>query len=165
MAHLGAVFDANQVTPQAPFEVLPPDAYCVQIVRSEMRATKSGDGQYLELEMDVLDGPFLGRKLWDRLNLINRNPQATEIARRQLSAICHAIGVLEVSDSEQLHGRPFVAVVKVEERKDRPGEMSNRISGYKAINHQQGPATHMKTNNAPPEQQRTGSVPPWRRSP
>ena len=64
-----------------------------------MRPTKDGGGQYLWLELDVLEGPLAGRKLFDRLNLVNASAQTVEIAQRTLSAICHATGRLQVQDS------------------------------------------------------------------
>ena len=106
--------------------MLPPGKYLAQIVNSEMRLTKDGMGQYLWLEIDVLEGPYQGRKLFDRLNLVNANPQTVEIAQRTLSAICHATGRMQVQDSEELHLIPFLAVVQVQPPKNGYGE-SNKI--------------------------------------
>ena len=69
------------------------------IVNSEMRATTDGTGQLLWLELDVLEGAYAGRKLFDRLNLVNANPTTVEIAQRTLSAICHATGLMQVDYS------------------------------------------------------------------
>ena len=63
MAQLGGTFDANSVAPQTPFEVIPPGKYRVHIVDSDMRPTNDGNGQYLWLEMEILDGEQQGRKL------------------------------------------------------------------------------------------------------
>ena len=52
----------------------------MQIVSSEMCPTKDGGGQYLWLELDALEGPLMGRKLFDRLNLVNASAQTVEIA-------------------------------------------------------------------------------------
>ena len=112
MGNLGD-FDATRVAPAAPFEPLPPGKYRVQIVQSEMRATKDGSGAYLWLELDVIEGEHWGRKLFDRLNLSNSNPLTVEIAQRQLSSICHAIGKLQVSDSPELHLIPMWVQVRV----------------------------------------------------
>ncbi len=111
-------FDATGVEPNKPLEALPPGRYVVQIVNSEMRPTKDGMGQYLWLELDVLEGAFAGRKLFDRLNLVNANPTTVEIAQRTLSAICHATGQMQVDDSEQLHLIPLIADVKVKPPKN-----------------------------------------------
>jgi hypothetical protein len=106
--------------------VLPPGKYTVQIVNSEMRPTSNGLGQYLWLELDVLDGEHAGRKLFDRLNLVNANTQTVEIAQRTLSAICHATGKMQVTDSEQLHLIPLQADVTVQPPKNGYGE-TNKI--------------------------------------
>ena len=56
MASFGQTFDASSVEPSSGYEVLPPGKYLAQIVASEMRATKDGMGQYLYLEVDVIEG-------------------------------------------------------------------------------------------------------------
>jgi hypothetical protein len=126
MASFGHTFDASQVEPNTPYEALPPGKYLVQIVTSEMRVTKDGMGQYLYLKLDVLEGPFAGRKLFDRLNLVNPSQEAVDIARRTLSALCRAAGKLQVNDSEQLHLIPLIADVKVRPSRGEYGE-SNSI--------------------------------------
>ncbi len=126
MANLGTTFDATGIEPAKPYDVLPPGRYITQIVNSEMRVTKDGMGQYLWLELDVLDGPCRGRKLFDRLNLVNSNPQTVEIAQRTLSAICHATGRMQVQDSEELHLIPLLADVQVQPPKNGYGE-TNKI--------------------------------------
>ena len=126
MASFGQTFDASTVEPLGTFEVLPPGKYVAQIIASEMRPTKDGMGQYLYLEIDILEGAARGRRLFDRLNLINGNSEAVQIAQRTLSSICHAVGKLQVSNSEQLHLIPLVADVKVRPPKGQYGE-SNSI--------------------------------------
>ena len=79
MAIFAQTFDANTVEPSN-FDVFPAGKYLAQIVSSEMRPTKDGRGQYLFLELDILEGPFAGRKLFDRLNLVNDNPDTVDIA-------------------------------------------------------------------------------------
>jgi hypothetical protein len=126
MANLGTTFDATSVEPAKPIEVLPPGRYPAQIVNSKLRVTKDGMGQYLWLELDVLEGPYRSRKLFDRLNLVNANPQTVEIAQRTLSAICHATGRMQVQDSEELHLIPLIADVQVQPPKNGYGE-TNKI--------------------------------------
>src|SRR5512134_3621341 len=118
MANLGTTFDATVIEPNKPLEPLPGGRYIAQVVQSEMRTTKDGTGRLLWLELDVLDGPYAGRKLFDRLNLVNANPTTVEIAQRTLSAICHAVGKMQVDDSEQLHLIPLIADVKVQPTKN-----------------------------------------------
>ena len=126
MAVFAQTFDAANVDPNAGFELYPAGKYLVQIIASEMRPTKDGRGQYLYLELDILDGPFAGRKLFDRLNLVNDNPDTVDIAKRALSSICRATGQMQVKDSEQLHLIPLIADVRVRPPKGQYGE-SNSI--------------------------------------
>ena len=116
-------FKASEVAPQqSGYEPRPAGDYTMQVVNSDMRTTKSGTGQYLWLEFDILSGPVRG-KYFERLNLFNDNAKAVEIANRQLSAICNAIGLMTLQDSEQLHMKPLKVVLKVSESKD--GSLQN----------------------------------------
>jgi hypothetical protein len=156
-------FDSTQVEPNAPREIIPPGKYRAHIVASEMQATKNGNGQFLKLEFEILDGPQKGQKLWDRLNLFNPNQQAVEIAQRTLSAICRATGQATVQDSEQLHFKPLMMTVKVKQRQDN-GEPSNEIGGYEpagGVNTAPKPG-YQPTQAAPHKP--AGSTPPWRRT-
>lgn len=125
-------FDARTVEPNKTLEPLPADWYAVQIVGSEGKPTKDKTGGYLELTLEVVFGPFKGRKVFDRLNLENRNAQTVEIAKGTLSAICHAVGVIQMTNTEQLHGKPLLAKVAL---KAASGEYSasNDVKGYKPM--------------------------------
>jgi len=164
MAQLNQHFDASAVEPAVPFELLPPGKYPAQIVNSEMRPTKTGGGQFLWLEMDVIEGAYQGRKIWDQINLVNPSPQAVEIAQRTLSAICHALGQLQVTDSEQLHFRPLLVTLAVEpdsRDKHKPAEeqrRQNRVKGYAAISGTVPP----RSNAAPPPMASRPAAPPTR---
>lgn len=126
MARFDAAFDASSIDPTTAYELLPAGKYRAQIVESEMRATRNGMGQFLWMMLDILDGPYKGRKIFDQLNLVNPNPTTVEIAQRTLSAICHATGRMQVSDSEELHLIPMTIQVTVKPPKNGYGE-SNAI--------------------------------------
>jgi hypothetical protein len=128
MANLNE-FDATQVDPAADFEPLPAGKYVAVITDSEMKATKSGTGHYLELTFQVVDGPHKGRLLWSRLNLDNPNAMTVQIAQGELSAICHAVGVLKPKDSIELQNLPLQVTVKCKKREDT-GEIVNEVRGY-----------------------------------
>ena len=129
-------FDATQVAPEMGFETVPAGWYNAMIDESEIKPTKDGSGAYLQTRFNIIDGQYANRKIYMRLNLRNTNPVAQEIAYKQLSAIAHAVGVLHVQDSSQLHGLPMK--IKVKLRKDTSGqyEDSNEISSIKNINEQ-----------------------------
>jgi len=125
-----AGFDANQVEPHEGFDVLPAGEYDVCVVASSMKDAKKGGGKFLEFELQVLSGPYQNRKLWDRLNLVNSNDKAVQIAKGTLSAICRAVGVLTPQDSSELHNKPIRCRVKV--RRQEGYDDTNEITSYKS---------------------------------
>ena len=146
-------FNATQVEPNTRPEPIPTGQYPVMIVRSEEKPTKAGTGSYIELEMQVQGGEFNGRKVYDRLNIRNPNQQAVDIAYATLSSICHVTGRLHIQDTSQLHGVPFIAIVKKIPRNDRPEEMTNEVSGYRDMNgNEPGFAGHTQQGGQPQQQ-------------
>lgn len=131
-------FDANNVPEQQELSALPEGQYTVIATASEMKPTSKGTGQYLQMTFEVLDGPQKGRKVWARLNLVNPNQTAVDIAQRELGAICRAVGVMKPNDSSELHNRPLLITVAVEVD-DRKRE-GNVIKKYEAINAAGAPA-------------------------
>lgn len=121
-------FDANNVPPSS-FDVLPAGEYEAVIVSSEMKTTQAGTGEYLKLQLQVLNGEHQNRVLFDNLNIKNPSPKAQEIARGTLSAICRAVGVMEPKDSSELHNKPLRVKVAVEKSAEY-GEQ-NRVKAYK----------------------------------
>lgn len=172
MAQLHRHFDATQVDPGGTREPIPEGWYKVMITESEMKQNKARTGYYLELTMQVLEGPHAQRMLWDRLNLVNPNATAVEIAERTLSAICHSAGKAAVTDSVELHNIPIQAKAVIRPAR---GEYraSNEVDGYRKAD-----GTEVKGNGnaaaapaapqaAPAPQAQpapAASAPPWARS-
>lgn len=104
-------FDAQQYDPTQGVGSLPIGKHPVIVESSEVKANKANDGGYLQLNLRIIDGPQQGTTGAYRLNLYHSNQQTVEIAHRQLSAICHVIGVFQVTDSSQLHNLPFLIEV------------------------------------------------------
>ena len=111
MAQLIQAFNAQQYDPTQGGGSLPVGRHPVIIESSEVKANKANDGGYLQLNVKLIDGPQTGTTGAYRLNLYHSNPQTAEIAHRQLSAICHCVGVFNVQDSAQLHNIPFIIEV------------------------------------------------------
>ena len=126
MANLNG-FDATQIEPNGKPDALPAGKYKCVAIESEFKDTKDGNGKYLQFVFEVVDGEYKGRRIWDRLNLVNHNSQAVDIARGTLSAICHAVGVLQPKDSAQLHWIPLIVKVACREYN---GNATNEVKGY-----------------------------------
>lgn len=127
-------FNANSVAPLEDRGAVPAGWYNVVMDKSEAKPTKDGAGMYLECQFAVADGVHKGARFWTRLNIRNNNPQAVEIAYRELSAIAHACGIMQVADSTMLHGIPLKVKVKVR-KGDGNYDDQNEITSYKPANH------------------------------
>lgn len=142
-------FNANEVEPSTGFDPIPSGKYHAVIAESEMKPTRSGNGQYLELEFEIVEGTYKGRKIWARLNLENPNPDAVKIARGDLSAICRAVNVAQPRDSAELHNLPLTITVRC--KKNQDDEIVNEIKGYGTRERlQANPAPQTATNNQAP---------------
>ncbi len=155
MAHLNG-FNAHEVDPNVGFDPIPAGKYLVVITNSQMKTTKNGKGEYLELEMEVLEGEYKGRKLWDRLTIKHPNELTVQIAKGTLSSICRAVGVMQPSDSVELHNLPLIASVGCKKRDDT-GDLTNVVKGYARRDAGNGAARPAATTNG------AGSTPPWKR--
>lgn len=131
MSHEGnlAGFDATTTEPAGSYDPLPDGKYVAVITDSAKKPTRKGDGQYIQLTFQVIDGEYRGRLVWATLNIDNPSEQATRIGRGQLSSICRAVGVMKPNDSSELHNIPLVIKVGAEKRNDT-GEWKNVVKGY-----------------------------------
>lgn len=126
-------FKADEVTDD--FGIVPPGAYVAIITSSEQKITKAGNGKYLALVYEVIDGAFKGRKLFANLNLWNANETARKIATIELSKICKALGINSPRDSAELHNKPIQLIVDVSMGSDRNGNAreENKIKEWHPV--------------------------------
>jgi pyruvate carboxylase len=130
MSDFFKTWDATNQQQMGDFSPLPENTYMAVITAGEWKRTKAGDGEYLQLTLEIINDPqYAGRKLWARLNLKNRNTDAVRIAMQEMSSICHAIGVLAPSGIPAMCNIPMQITVKCSKRKDT-GEITNEIKGY-----------------------------------
>jgi len=146
-------FDAREFEPTKSFEPLPNGNYTAAITNTAEKATRSGNGSYLELTFQILEGEFSGRNIWERLNLNNPSKNAVEISRQRLSEICQAVGIYTPNDSSELQNIPLTIAIVNKKRADT-GEMRNEIKSFSA----KSTAAPMPAASGDPS-----SVPPWKR--
>lgn len=165
-AVFGTGFDAEAVEPQDDFQVIPPGKYPVLVEKAEVRQTRKGDGRYIGLVLQILDGPCKGRKVFDNINIENPNQQAVEIGMRSLSALARAIGVMVVNDTSQLLNQCCIASVKVKDgdnnvRTYEPLQQPQQVPQQAAYQQPQQPPQQAVQQPAP--QQPGNTAPPWAR--
>jgi hypothetical protein len=153
-------FDANQVEPADELAPIPSGKYQAVITESEFKPTKAGNGNYLQLTFEIIDGDHKGRMLWSRLNLDNPSDTAVKIAQQELSSICRAVGVFTPQDSADLHNLPLVIHVRARRRRDTQ-ELDNEIGGYSPIDQPQRQVA--TTAPSAPKPVAAATTPPWKR--
>lgn len=152
-------FNAAEVEPQGSFEPIPAGWYTAMVTDSEFKPTKNGQGEYLQLRLDIIKGEYEGRVIFDRLNLNNPNQTAVEIAQRQLSSICRAVGIMTPTDSSELHDKPLK--VKVSIRPAGNGyEASNEVKAYDAADGASAPSQPAQSSGGAAQSGGVGKK-PW----
>lgn len=123
-------FNARGIEPAKPRDnnLIPSGWHRAWIIGTDTRKTNAGDGRFVELTWEILEGDSAKRRLWDRHNVENPNPATVKIALEQLAAVCQATGVLEFSDPGELAGIPCMIKVGVERKAGQPDR--NKIYGY-----------------------------------
>jgi hypothetical protein len=114
MVALPETFSPNDVPEdERSFELIPPDNYRVQVIESKIQDTKSG--QMIVLTMEIVDGQYANRRLWENLNIRNDSPVAQQIAQTALKYLCDQIGIIQLRDTEELHFKPLTIKVGIQQ--------------------------------------------------
>lgn len=119
-------FDSSTVEPDAgrDFELIPQNTVLdFEITKSEIKDASTGNGCFLALELTVMGPEYAGRKIWKNITLKNTNDKAEQIGQAQLSALCRAVGIGVLEDSDDLFQKMFRGRVVIE--KGRPKDKSN----------------------------------------
>ncbi len=149
-------FDAKNTKPATGIGAVPKGAYICAAEATQMKRTKKGDGEYLEITYVITEGEYAGRKLWARLNLSNPNAQAVEIAEGQLAAICNAVGIELLTDTDDLIDRPIL--LRVSNKTDTEGKERNEITDFRPV-----PTAPTRAPEAPRPTAVAGSAPAWKK--
>lgn len=159
--------DTTGVDTRDEFAPLPKGDYLVTVSEASVGPTKNGAGTRLRLKLDVLEGQFKGRKIFDGLNTVNTNADAQRIGQRILAQLQDAVGAPR-KDCQTYHllNKPVYVWLGI----DKEGK--NQINGFGK--EPRGGATTTTTGPAaaPPASQAAPAIaagqpapnsPPWAR--
>lgn len=120
------------------WKCLEPGEYAMVVTDSDYKSNRAGNGANLMLAVQTVDGKAKWREF---LALDNKSEAAVRIARAKLKQLAIAVGHKNpdyIGDSAELHGKPFLAVVKTEVANDpKFGDLNgevNRIAAFKPMN-------------------------------
>jgi hypothetical protein len=126
-------FDASTIDPSTGTGNFPVGRHPAVIKGSTQAATKDGSGGMLVFTVEIYDGQYKGVSSVYRLNMWNSSPQSAEIATKQLSALCHVVGVKDLiaePKGVELFGKPFFIIV---EQQPAPNDKYTQIVGVQDI--------------------------------
>jgi hypothetical protein len=103
------------------FEAMPAGVYALQVDKAEVKPTKDGTGEFVELTLKVAEGDYSKRMLRHRFNTKNKSEQAQSIGLSQLKTFLLAAGHAgkSLSGASDLVGLKVQAVVHL--KKDQNG--------------------------------------------
>lgn len=153
--------DSLPVSERGGFEPLPAGWYTARISSTEVRPTKSGSGKYIAIRYDITGPTHQGRVVFGNLNIRNPNPVAERIGKEQLGELMRAIGLAQMTDTDQLVGADLSIKLKV--RADEGYEPTNDVGGFKAIGNPMPRASAPAAPQAAPASAAAPakSAPPW----
>ena len=116
---------------------IPEGEYPAVLNSWDWKATKAGNGHYLELEFIIVEHLLMNRKHWERLNLDNQNEKARNIARELLNKFLKALPWTDPIGNEEelfkamgdIQGKKINMVIK--HRKKPDGEKEVQIKNFK----------------------------------
>jgi hypothetical protein len=151
--------DLPESTSDGEFKPLPAGWYSAIINTAELKPTKDGTGQKLSLRFDVTGPTHQGRVIWGNLNIKNNSVKAEEIGRAQLGVIMRALGLNQVTDTDQLINGALQIKLEVVEATEQY-KAKNEIKAYKAAEGSM-PAGAVPTFAKPVVAKSAGAAPPW----
>lgn len=131
MVQLPGTFDSSKVEPNKALDPIPAGKYLVAIAEATFGEINSGKGSAIKITHEIADGEHRGRKVFSNLCIVHENQQTQEIAERQLSGLCRALGIGQLSNTDQLVNHVCIAKIKVRPAKDGY-DASNDVQAYEA---------------------------------
>jgi hypothetical protein len=111
------------------FDLLPDGWVEAMMIEGERKQTKAKDGELINGTWMVLDQRWPNRRVWERYNVVNKNPIAQNIGRAQLKKIKNAVGMPNAKSVVELFNLPCLIKLGHEEGQD--GIVRNCIKDYK----------------------------------
>jgi hypothetical protein len=116
------------------FAPVPKGQYSATATDAKAGPLKSGRGQAVSVTLEIADGEYAGRLIWDRIIIAHESAEAMKFGRRKFKDLADACGVAgQITDLLVLLHTPLLISVKIEE--DESGEYApkNRVTRYKKI--------------------------------
>ena len=140
-------FDAREE--DLSFPLIPNGPYKLALTESKIDPNNNQNGENLKLVIEVVDGEFQGRKIYENIVWAHEDSeQALQIGRKKFASLCLAVNVPCPQDTEELHNIPFQGIVGFQKGGDGYDD-SNCIKKYIDPNAKDKQKTPTKTKADP----------------
>ena len=75
------------------YEPIPANSYTLKMTRCEEKATKKGDGAYLNVTFEVVEGDHSNRLVFEKFMIDHPSAKVVEIGRDRLNKFLRSVGV------------------------------------------------------------------------
>lgn len=131
------------------FTPIPDGVYNAEIKSADMKDTKDGTGQYINMSLTVLGPTHANRIVFSMINIVNKNPAAEEIGLRQLKELRIACGIASLRDTDELIGKALK--IKVGTQKSESYGDKNVVKAFMSASGSEMPiATATPSSSTPP---------------
>jgi hypothetical protein len=118
-------FDTRDYTPEpSSFDPLPKGEYPGMIVKAMEKTSQTSGNTYASLEIEIVEGKYKGRKVYDNLFLHSTNATAQNIARAKLHGIATSLDLTVINSEEDFTFKPLSVAVDI----DKDGK--NQVKRY-----------------------------------
>jgi hypothetical protein len=113
------------------FSLLEKGVYRFVIGKAEIKQTKAGDGNYLNLMFQVVEGDREKTCIFKMFMLSSPKQVAVEIGKKQLAGLTKALSIAHLTDEQSLIGKECWGEVYISKGKNGYPD-SNDISAFKS---------------------------------
>jgi hypothetical protein len=125
-------FDTREYTPEpSSFDPLPEGTYNGMIVKALEKVSQTSGNAYASLEIEIIDGQYKGRKVYDNLFLHSTNATAQNIARAKLNGIATSLDLAVINGEQDFLFKPLAVSVNID--KDGKNQVKKYLAKQSAI--------------------------------
>lgn len=154
--------DLPEAQAEGDFSPLPEGKYQATVVTAELKQTKAGTGQYIDIQWSITGPSHVNRRIFDMLNIKNPSKTAADIGRRQLGELLRVAGIPVIRDTDQLIGVSATITLKI--RKQAGYRDSNSVTRYEPISGRPAPMPQAQPRQPMPAPQKPASAPAMQKS-
>ena len=113
------VFDASAIDVEYGAGQLPVGDLIVAVTESGVRESRSSGNELHFLNLEVQGGEHAGATGEMRFNTGHPNIDVRRISEQNLGRVIQAVGFMSITDTLQLHGRPFMVSVRWQDEEEK----------------------------------------------